>query len=318
MAELLIARKTGQILRRIDLTDVRRLSIGRSTRCEVSLPSPSISRRQALLFEEAGRWVIVPVRSPRSVRVAKGFVRRAVLGGDVWARVGSYFLWVNADPPRGNAMRGRAMQAPALLRGEMLELVDAELLGRTDVSVQKIVNGVRRVETAGPTLVVADGTGKPIRRIALFGKEKLTIGRSPESDLILTHPTVSRHHTVLYTEGVRWCVADAGSKAGTRVEGKPTLRRRLKESMIVEIGGLMMWAENLLPTTAPERVEPVRPEGSMLSAADGETNEGHAPLDATISAFLTDEDVAPIRSGFIDAETGRPMDAEEPIRPRSE
>ena len=47
----------------------------------------------------------------------------------------------------------------------------------------------------------------------------LRIGRSPDCDLTLPDPTVSRLHAELRRTGDGWEVADAGSKNGTRVNG---------------------------------------------------------------------------------------------------
>jgi pSer/pThr/pTyr-binding forkhead associated (FHA) protein len=51
-----------------------------------------------------------------------------------------------------------------------------------------------------------------------------TIGRSPESDIWLNDPTVSRHHAAIYRRGDRFFIRDAGSQNGT------VLRQRLVEA----------------------------------------------------------------------------------------
>lgn len=53
------------------------------------------------------------------------------------------------------------------------------------------------------------------RRIPL--REGLTIGRDPESDLVLPADCVSRQHCRLEQRNGRWCVVDLESKNGTRV-----------------------------------------------------------------------------------------------------
>src|SRR5688572_26663533 len=45
------------------------------------------------------------------------------------------------------------------------------------------------------------------------------VGSSRKCDLVLTDPTVSRHHVTLRLDGVRIRVKDAGSHNGTTVDG---------------------------------------------------------------------------------------------------
>jgi FHA domain/Domain of unknown function (DUF1707) len=47
----------------------------------------------------------------------------------------------------------------------------------------------------------------------------LTIGRSPECDFVLSHPTISRRHAQLRRRQQGWELLDLGSTNGTRVNG---------------------------------------------------------------------------------------------------
>lgn len=49
----------------------------------------------------------------------------------------------------------------------------------------------------------------------------LRIGRAPDCDLVLDHPSVSRRHAELRREHGAWRVRDLGSKNGTYVDGAP-------------------------------------------------------------------------------------------------
>jgi FHA domain/Domain of unknown function (DUF1707) len=48
---------------------------------------------------------------------------------------------------------------------------------------------------------------------------RVTIGRAPDCDCVISEPTVSRHHAELWRDGERWLVRDLGSRNGTRVNG---------------------------------------------------------------------------------------------------
>jgi hypothetical protein len=47
----------------------------------------------------------------------------------------------------------------------------------------------------------------------------LTIGRAPDCDLVLSHPTISRRHATLRPRTYGWELVDLGSTNGTRVNG---------------------------------------------------------------------------------------------------
>ena len=63
------------------------------------------------------------------------------------------------------------------------------------------------------------------------------IGRSKRSDIVIDFPTVSKNHAVLtrYDDG-SWTITDAGSKAGTLVNGKPVSIRALRGGETITIG----------------------------------------------------------------------------------
>jgi len=67
------------------------------------------------------------------------------------------------------------------------------------------------------------------------------IGRSKRSDIVIDFPTVSRNHAVLtrYDDG-SWTVADADSKDGVLVNGKPVRIRALRPDDVISIGGIEM------------------------------------------------------------------------------
>ena len=49
--------------------------------------------------------------------------------------------------------------------------------------------------------------------------DRITIGRTPNNDIVIVDHSVSRFHAYLRFDGKEWVVADAGSKNGTYVDG---------------------------------------------------------------------------------------------------
>jgi len=237
MVELLISRKDGELLLSVDLTGRTKLTVGRSPRCEITLDVPSVSRRHAILIRHRGHWMLIDTGSLTGTFAGEEQARCLQLTKDAWARVGPAYFWLDGSGEDEGAAREAERPLEELLSPDSLLPLTEE---------DPLLHGLAREEpqeaqeAVGAVLTVTDLTGKPIHRVSLRGREKLTVGRSRRCDLTLADPEISRLHCVLYLEGQRWCVADADSAAGTRVEGRPTRRRRLEDHMLIRIGSHLM------------------------------------------------------------------------------
>ncbi len=68
-------------------------------------------------------------------------------------------------------------------------------------------------------IVVVERDGKIIERIALTEGIEILIGRSPESDVVVDDPSVSRKHAVVRMRSGEVYVEDLGSSNGTEIDG---------------------------------------------------------------------------------------------------
>ncbi len=68
----------------------------------------------------------------------------------------------------------------------------------------------------------------------------LKIGKAPENDIVLDHPTVSRNHAVLSRHGEQFLVQDQGSTNGTFIEGAQIREGYLKPGAMLEIGDVQL------------------------------------------------------------------------------
>ena len=59
--------------------------------------------------------------------------------------------------------------------------------------------------------------------------DMITIGRTPNNDVVLRDVTVSRFHAYFRQRGERWIVADAGSRNGSALDGSTLEARRERE-----------------------------------------------------------------------------------------
>jgi predicted component of type VI protein secretion system len=73
-----------------------------------------------------------------------------------------------------------------------------------------------RPRTAQPqrALLLVDG------RRMLVAPEGATLGRSRQSDVVLSDPNVSRHHAEIRPRGGSWVLTDLGSTNGSHLNGR--------------------------------------------------------------------------------------------------
>lgn len=71
--------------------------------------------------------------------------------------------------------------------------------------------------------------------------DMITVGRTPNNDVVLNDITVSRFHAYFKQKGKQWVVCDAGSKNGTRVDGVKLEKRKehpVQDGTHVRIGDI--------------------------------------------------------------------------------
>lgn len=91
------------------------------------------------------------------------------------------------------------------------------------------------VAQEGAALVIRVGGGREGESFAL-DKEKLTIGRRPDSDVFLDDVTVSRDHALVIRRGGDWHLDDLGSLNGTYVNRELVESVKLEEGDEVQVG----------------------------------------------------------------------------------
>jgi hypothetical protein len=90
----------------------------------------------------------------------------------------------------------------------------------------------------------------------LHGVDELTVGRQPDSDLLLEHTSVSKRHATLRWDGVhdRCTIQDLGSTNGTFLNASVRIRREttLRNGDILSFGEVHYWF--LLTDTLYEKI----------------------------------------------------------------
>jgi hypothetical protein len=91
------------------------------------------------------------------------------------------------------------------------------------------------VRTRGPTLVIRSGGGRAGEMFPI-GKDRLTVGRSPEADVFLDDVTVSRDHAIIVRRGRDYHLDDCGSLNGTYVNRQRVETQLLRHGDELQIG----------------------------------------------------------------------------------
>jgi pSer/pThr/pTyr-binding forkhead associated (FHA) protein len=226
MDELIIARANGVLVRRIDLTGRRKLTIGRSHRCELRLDHPSVSRRHALLFAHDGRWLIVDSGSALGLHGRRGRTRMLPLDDGDWCRIGPACCWLHR---RAAASASRSIFDESCTPGA----------GHRAVSACDVVDP----EVARSPMIlhiIEPGRSRHLR-VRFESADLVTIGRSRACDVVVDDPAMSCLQAAVYLEGERWCVADAGTGRGITIGGRRYLRKRLDGGDVVRVGRSHLW-----------------------------------------------------------------------------
>jgi hypothetical protein len=91
------------------------------------------------------------------------------------------------------------------------------------------------VEDAGAAVVIRSGGGRVGESFPL-GADRVTIGRRPDSDVLLDDVTVSRDHALIVRRAGDWYLDDLGSLNGTYVNRERIESRRLDDGDELQVG----------------------------------------------------------------------------------
>ena len=91
------------------------------------------------------------------------------------------------------------------------------------------------LRTRGPALVIRSGGGRAGEAFPLE-KDRLTVGRSPDSDVFLDDVTVSRDHAIIVRRGHGYHLDDCGSLNGTYVNRQRVESQLLRHGDELQIG----------------------------------------------------------------------------------
>jgi len=119
--------------------------------------------------------------------------------------------------------------------------IQADLVDRRDVGhgpagehTHAIAVMPVRVTPAGPPLALVAGD----RCFPLSSGQPATLGRALDNDIILEHPSISRHHARLSPRAGHWLLEDLGSTHGSFVNGRRVSASLLRQGDRLRLGSV--------------------------------------------------------------------------------
>ena len=145
-------------------------------------------------------------------------------------RNGNQYEIFDLNSKNGITFDGQLIRRKILKEGDVFYvggIVSLQLIG----SVSSNVSAPRSVPTSAPTLV----TNNP--NLQIGSRSLLKIGRDPQNDICINHPSVSRYHAEIRKENGSLILRDLNSSNGTFVNGRALTRDwTLKVQDVVRIG----------------------------------------------------------------------------------
>ena len=236
MPDLLISNADGETIAERPLHPNVALTIGRSEGNDLIIPIDSVSRRHVLIFDHGDQWFASDLGSRHGLEDASGSLRfHAFTADKAWVRMGPAYLWVVGVP------------APA-------PSVPPSLIATVSPCAVHLPGDFAQPDSALPPasttpqpcfLAFSNDGASASRLVDLTLVHRLIIGRDPSCDLVINDADVSHMHAVIYREGRRFFIADAGASKGLRADGSRWLRKRLEPGTLLQFGSVN--ARVLLP-----------------------------------------------------------------------
>ena len=146
--------------------------------------------------------------------------------------------------------------------------------------------------------------GKEAGREFLFDQPQVVIGRTPECDVCVYDPGISRKHARIYEEAGGFFVEDLNSSNGTKVNGSAVKKVRLADGDKVGLGAVVLRFEDKtseVPTAAP-----VQGQETRIVAITDTTTRPRAKVSMLGKGLAAEEKDQLVRSSTTAIPTVRP------------
>ena len=233
--------------------------IGRDVRADVRVPDPLVSRAHVVLRCQNGRWVAIDNESRNGIFVEHRRVHSVDIrdgeaihigtpeGPRLTFELGPMSRLREERKVRHSGSAGRSPTVRPVPQPEDPPPARMRLeAGRTTDALSNIAATLMRVRWTGASMAAPPGS--------------TTIGRAPDSDIVVPDVLASRHHAMLVPTPRGVQIQDANSINGTFVNGERVKDAVLRENDVVTIGNFdLVFANGKLV----RRTEPAAKTGGL-------------------------------------------------------
>ena len=214
--KLIVAAKDGTVVKTVDLTRRRTLTIGRSPRCDLSMDLESISRRHATMVLLNGRWTMIDNDSKTGFKVDNEKHDVAGLADDRPIQLGGAFFWLQTN-------------------------LDSQLPSTKDSS-QNTLWIPPEPETGKVNLNIMDLEARPLHQISADG-ELTTIGRSDDCDFCVPLDGWSPVQLAVIQSASGTSILDVSAQSQMRIQGISCRRWSKRQSSLIRCGDQLLQIE---------------------------------------------------------------------------
>lgn len=108
--------------------------------------------------------------------------------------------------------------------------------------------------------------GNVVLREIVLAKERITIGRGPQNDIVIENRAISAEHAVIVTANNDSFFEDLNSTNGTQVNGQPVRKHFLQDGDVLELAGYRIaYAAQNLDDSDSSRSIVIRNTGQSLA-----------------------------------------------------
>ncbi len=142
-------------------------------------------------------------------------------------------------------------------------------------------------------------------------KPVLTIGRSPDCDIVVRHKSIASQHCQLKWRQGSWFVLDLGSKNGVRVDGQPCTDQQVSPGSVIRVGAArfeLSMPSDKMGTTSSDQREAATTKRRDVNAATTQKRPG-----IQVAGKVRKEEASPTQEPAVRPGSNRPTAP--PVKP---
>ncbi len=234
------------------ITADRTLLVGRDQSADVRYEDPRVSRRHASLSCVDGTWAIEDLNSHNGTFLDGARIGRHEVKGRVTLRLGDaaggpLLVLAEVDAVKPPSAARQIMPAQDVPHPPPASFVTPAPAPAPAGASAPPRTPVPPSATAGPTPAPLSATAPAategsidlgsIKAAHRIRSQRVALGRATDNDIVLTDPSVSRHHAeIRWDPAAGYQLRDLGSHNGTYVNGQYTVATALKDMDLISIG----------------------------------------------------------------------------------